>query len=152
MAQAIPWLIAGGTALSAVGSYQQGKAAQNASRYEAAQYQDAANLKAIEGQNQAAEIRRQKEVALSDARAAAAASGGGGVGESQFLMQQGRLGGALERNALSTIYQANVEAGGLRRRATGALYEGKVAKQAGTMKALVTAISGGVKAYDAYST
>lgn len=141
-------LMAVGTVLSANSSYQQGKAAQGAAKDEAAQADDMANLRDIEGQTQAAEIRRQKEVLLSDARAAAAAQGGGGVAESQFLTQYGRLGGTVERNALSTIYQANVEADGMRRRATGARYEGRVAKQAGVSKALVTAISGGAKTYD----
>lgn len=149
MAAAIPMILVGvGTALSANASYQQGKAAQGAARYQAAQYQDAANLRAIEGQKEAAETRRQKEVLLSDARAAAASQGGGGTQESQFLTQYGRLGGTMERNALSTIYQANVEANGMKRRATGAIYEGKIAKQAGISKSLVTVISGGAKMYD----
>ena len=149
MAQAIPMIfVAASTALSANSAIQQGKAATAAAKYESAQLEDAAGIRRQEGAAQAEEVRRQKNVAISDSRAAAAASGGGGIGEGQYQYQEGRLGGAYERNALSTIYQANVEALGLKNKAKGARYEGKVARQASLNKTLSTVISGGSKMYD----
>ena len=138
-------LVIGGTVLSAASSYQQGRSQQDAARFEAAQLEDQARQRVIQGQLEAEEIRRIREIAMSDAKARMAADGGI---DPQQQFQLGNLAGAYEKNALQNIYQASVDAATMRRGGEVRQFEGRVAKRAGTTGALTTALTGGAKVWE----
>jgi hypothetical protein len=135
------------TAISAYGSHQKGKAESRAADFEAAQMQANASRVAEEGIKRAEEQRRNKRVALSDARAAQAA-GGGTTTDAGALGQLGSLSAAFERNALEELYQSKLDARGIQLQAAARKFEGKMAKRAGNMAALSTVLSGGKSIYD----
>lgn len=140
-----------GTALSAYSSHQQGKAADEAAEYEAAQITANAERSAAAGLRQAEEIRRQKRVAMSDARAAQASSGGSTT-DAGALDQLGRLGGIFEYNALEQIYGSQADASGMYGQAAARRFEGKMAKRTGNTAALSTVLSSAGNIYGQYKS
>jgi len=141
MAQlAVPIMMVAGTALSAYGSYQQGKAADEAAQYEADQMQANAARAAEAGIKRAEEMRRQQRVAVSNARAAQASSGGTTT-DPGALLQIGSLSAAFERNALEELYQSNLDSAALQAQAAARRFEGRTARRAGNVAALSTVLS-----------
>lgn len=145
------WLMAASTAVSAASSYSQGKAREAAAEREAQRIEENARRREEQGELEAAERRRQKRIALSDARAAQAASGGTTT-SGMALTQQGKLAREYEYNALASIYDARVDAQGLRGQASGRRTEGRLARRASTGKSLSTALRGGSDLYQSYQT
>lgn len=135
------------TALSAYSSYQQGKAADEAAQYEASQLTANAERAAADGLRRAEEVRRQKRIALSDARAEQA-SGGGTTTDAGALDQLGRLGGIFEYNALEQIYGSQADASGMYAQAAASRFKGDMAKRTGTTAALSTVLSSAGSIYD----
>lgn len=146
MADPGTWLMAASTAVSAGSAYAQGQAAESSAQFEAQQIEQNALRREEQGEMEAAEQRRQKRIALSDARAAQTASGGTTT-SGMALTQQGKLAREFEYNALASIYDARVDAQGLRRQAAGRRFEGRTARRAGTGRALSTALRGGADTY-----
>lgn len=137
------------TALTAVSAYQSGRAADDAAQMEAQQLRDNAALAAQEGLRRAEETRRQKLVALSDARAAQASSGGTTT-DAGALDQLGRLAGVFEYNALDEIYGSKIESMGLQNQANATRFSGKLAKRGGNVAALSTVLSNAGSIYSDY--
>lgn len=164
-------LMVGGTVISAVGQYQQGKSQQKLMNYQAQQAQNIANSQAAQleykaGQERAAaqqrmiETGRQKRLALSRAQALSAASGGGSLDPSVINLLGGietegeynkgtafyegeETAKGLEYDAANTRSQGNAQAAVDR-------FSGKMYKQAGIIGATTTLMKGGSSLMDKY--
>lgn len=138
-------LAAGGTILSTVGAIQQGKAANAAAQYNAAQLEAAGKAESASAQRKAEEQTRQKELVLSRARAVAAASGGG---------QDVALMGSIEEEgtlrSLTALWEGDEAAKGRKAQADVARFEGSQAKRAGAIKGLSILGEGAGSLYDKY--
>lgn len=164
-------LMVGGTVLSAVGQYQQGKAQQKLMNYQAQQAQNIANAQAAQleykaGQERAAaqqrmiEAGRQKRVALSRAQALAASSGWGSLDPSVINLL-GDLETQGEYNKGTAYYEGEESAKGAEydaalTRSQGTAqanidrFSGKMYKQAGIIGATTTLMQGGSSLMDKY--
>lgn len=147
-------LAVAGTALQAVGSIQQGRAASSAAKFQAAQMEQQADIERAQSQREAIERKRQITLAGSRARALAAAGGtslespsvanilGGLDYEADFAMQ-------------SSLAAGENRAAGLEAGAGAKRIEGKQARTAGLIGA-ATALGGfaastaGQSLYDKY--
>lgn len=140
MADPVTWFMVASTALSAGSAYKQGKAADQMAEYEAAQIDANAERVAAAGIKRAEEQRRQKRIALSDARAAQA-SAGGSTTDAGALDQLGRIGSIFEYNAMEELYGASLDQQGLYNQVAARRTEGGIARRSGTMSALSTILS-----------
>lgn len=140
-----PTLQAAGTILGAVGAISSGNAANEAAKYEAKVLEtQGKNEEAIAGK-QAAELRREKRLAQSRARAVGAAFGGGV--DNDILGDIEEVG---ELNALTALWEGQEARIGRNAQAAASRYEGKQLKKAGYLKGLTTLVSGGGSLYDKY--
>lgn len=117
----------GGTALSVMGTLQEGK-------MQAAQYARNATAAFATGTRRAGEIRRQGDVLKSDA-AAAMAAGGGVTDDVGAISTFAEIEQVVDYNALSALYEGETRAEDLR-------FAGKVAKSTSRAKAFSTVLSG----------
>jgi len=142
-------MMIGSTVLGAVGSMQEGEAANEASKRDAAQLRDNANAAQARGTREAAEEARIKRKNISDAEAQMAGMGGvtTDAGAVETLAEIEQVG---EYNALSALYEADTEASGLRSQAHQRRAEGRAAVKSARTKALSTIIQGGTQAYGSY--
>lgn len=149
MADPITIMMIGSTVLSASGGMQEGEAANEASKRDAAQLRDNANAAQARGTREAAEEARIKRKNISDAEAQMAGMGGitTDAGAVETLAKIEEVG---EYNALSALYDADVEASGLRSQARVVRAKGRAAVSASRTKALSTIIQGGTQAYGSY--
>ena len=120
------WLNVAVVTMTAVGTYQQGKAQKDAAKDESRQLQVQATRREKEGVMDAAEERRKNRILLGDARAALAASGGTLTGP-QALLQQGDIAGASKFNELSYLYEAKLDADAMRKGARTVERSGRAA-------------------------
>ena len=140
MAAAMIPLLIGGTALSAYGNIQQGKANKKAHDYNATMLRQNA---AVEEQQGGAREEAQRRAArkVIGSQAAAIAQGGTGTGGSAAdIMQQSATNAELD--SLMIRYESNLKATGMKNQAAGENYAGKVAKQAGYYGAIGSVLSG----------
>lgn len=150
MAQMIlPALMLGGTALSAIGTMQQGKAQKRMAEFEAKQME--ANAKKVEaaGAQDAIEKRRQTELMLSRAQAAAGATGFSAVSP-DVLSILGGISQEGDRAFQTELFNSRDQANQMRAQAGATRYSGAIAKKASTVSALATGISGAADAGGLY--
>jgi hypothetical protein len=152
-----------GTAMSAMGQYQQGQAAKAAGRYnqqaaeaEAKRLEMAATAAVAEGTHKQAAIAREQKRAMAAQIAAAAAGGGDSTDATAIAFQREGAANAL-LDQLVVAAQSEAEAQDLRygagmKRIEGyeARRQGDMAARAGTMSALGSAIQGGMSWYDTF--
>lgn len=146
---AVAAITAVSTALSAHGASKEGRAADRASKTDAAQLREMADAAQARGTREAQEEARIKRKNISDAEAQMAGMGGitTDAGAVETLAKIEQIG---EYNALSALYEADVEASGLRKGAIQRRAEGRAAKSAARTRALTTLIKGGTKVYSSY--
>lgn len=146
MAQMIlPIMALAGTAMSAYGSIQQGKAQQEAANFEAAQMEQNAKAVTASGQQGALEQRRQTDIILSRAQAAAGASGFGSV-DPDVLKIIGGITETGERNFQTELFNAGTQANQMKAQAGATRYEGEQTRRASQIQAGATVLSGAADA------
>jgi len=134
-------LVVGGTALSAYGNIQQGKAEQKKHDYNATMLRQNAETENQQGnQREEAQRRKAREVLGSQA-AAFAQSGGGSGGSAADIMKQSSTNAELD--ALTIRYESGLKATGLKNAAAAETFAGKVSKQQGYYGAVNSVLSGG---------
>lgn len=126
------------TALKAGGQIVAGNAADKAASYEAAQLDQQAGLAVASSQRLAEDERRKAQLIASRIQALA---GGGGLDES-VARTTSDVYGEGEYRALTAMFEGDERARGLRMRAEGRRYEGKMAKWSGRMGAIATTLAG----------
>lgn len=129
-----------GTAISAAGSIQQGKASEAASKYEAEQMVQQAKARYAQGTREAQEARRRADLMESNARAAMAGSGGVAT-DPGAIEQLSKIREVGDYNALAAMFEAESEGKGLRQAAKSRLHEGRLAKKTAFSTALGKAMS-----------
>lgn len=138
-------LMIGGTILSTVGQIQAGNVQKSAANFQAAQLEQQADTERATAQRRASEQRRQKDFAISRARAVGAASGGGVdfemIGD---LEEEGEL------RAGYAIWEGEERAKGRQMQASAARLEGSQSKKASRFKAGRTLLSGGSSFLEKY--
>lgn len=131
---------AASTVISAGGAYEEGVQAKNSADYKAKQLEVNAGQQRAMGQRQAIEARRQGRLAESKLQANAAASGAGASDPTVVGLAQD-IGAESEYNALTQLYNAEEQARGMEGEGSLLRYEGRMAKRAGTRKAITTLLS-----------
>lgn len=144
-ALAVPLLIAS-TAVTAYSAHEQGKAAAEQAQFQSDQLKNQADLTAADGLRKAEEVRRQRQIEISNARAGQSDNGGAATDVSS-VDQLGQLGGLFERNALEQIYGANLDAQQKRLQAGATAAEGASASRVGNIATLSTVLSGASSIY-----
>lgn len=140
-ALAVPAMIAG-TVLSAGATLAGGQAAEDAGKYQAAQYRRNASNARGSAQRAAIEERRNATLAESRARAVAAASGASASDKTSTDIMAG-IAEEGEYRALSALYEGEEAARGMQDAAAAAEYEGEAAKRASRIGAAGTILSSG---------
>jgi hypothetical protein len=148
VAPLIPYIMAATAVVGAVGQYQQGRAQDDVAKYEAEQMRANAERTLEDGRKRARETRRQKEIYLSNARAAQAGLGGTTT-DAGALGDLGRIGGIFEYNAMEELYGANLDANAMGAQAHAREFEGRMAKRTGTVGAVTTLASAATSIYTA---
>lgn len=138
-----------GTALQAVSQYSQGESAKASKGFEAEQLNRSAKARGAAASREAYEERRRGRVLQSNIRAAQAA-GGGTTTDPGAISTLAKAQVVTDYNALSALYQGEVEAEGLRTAAKAREFEGKSQQRASRLKSLATIVSGGAKLYGKY--
>lgn len=134
MAQAVPALILGSTALDM-------KAQNDEMKAKAALNERRAKASTATGQRKASEIRRKGRVLESDAKAIMAA-GGGVTDDAGAIEQLADIANVTDYNQLAALYEGDTEAEGLR-------LENRYNKKITRTKQFATALSGASKAFGA---
>ena len=144
MAAMVPFMLAG-TALSTIGTLQQGKAQQQAAEFESKQME--ANAKSVEASGQHAAIarRRETDILLSRAQATAGATGFGAV-DPDVLKIIGGITEEGERAFQGEIFESKTQAGQMRAQAGATRYEGAQIRRGSQIGAAATALSGAADA------
>ena len=139
-------IMLGAAAITAYGEGQKGSAAKAAGKFSARQGVRNAKSSMAEGIRKANEIRRQGDVAKSDAAAAMAASGGvtDDVGAIKTLADIEQV---TDYNALSAIYEGGQKSDQQRLQAKMDKLSGKQAQTASYFKAAGTMLKGASSAY-----
>lgn len=138
LAAAWPALLAAGTAVGAVGQIQQGRAEEKAAGVESEQLRRRASDVRGAAQRKALEEKRQSGLLQSRAEALASASGAGGTTVANIVSDLAQEGAYRQAVAL---YEGESGARSLEFGANMRRYQGKLAKRAGYMGALSTALS-----------
>ena len=149
MADPVTWMIIGSTALSAYGSMQEGKSALQNAKADAKQLREQADMARAQGTREAEQEARIKRKNISDAQARMAGSGGT-VDSAGNVETLGKIEAVGEYNALTALYEGEVESEGLEAQAKQRRKEGDQAMAASRTKALSTIISGASSAYKSY--
>ena len=133
-------------AASAKQQIDQGKAEEDAAKYQAAELRKQANDRYAAATRDAAEKRRQAAIVLSNARAVQSASGGSTT-DPQALEQQAGIQQIGEYNSLASLYEGQSEYDALKSQSLARAYEGKQAKKRSRSNAIVTLASAALSAY-----
>ena len=140
-----PWMIAGGTLLSAYGQYQAGNRALANSKIEAADLRRQGKERFAIASHEVARRYREGELLASKAKAAGASSGAGGY-EDVIADIEARA----EYNALSALHEGQMDMFEANRQADSVLRQGYEAKNASRYNVLSTLLSGGGAALGRY--
>ena len=135
-------------ALKYAGMIQAGNTAAKAGTIKQRQLERSADASKARATRESAEIQRQGDLIKSDASAAMAASGGV-TDDPGAIEQMTKIQQVVDYNALSAIYEGDVEAQQKRYAGKVARWEGKTAKQAKRLEAISTALSDASSAYAA---
>ena len=139
-----------GTVMSAGGAASAGYGAEQAARFQAAQLRQNAGQQEAAAQRTAAEDIRQGELMISRAMAVAGASGAG-VTDPTVLNIIGNISKEGKLASLTSLYEGESAAAGMRRQAAAAEFEGGQVRKAGEIKAMSTLLSGAKGFGDLYS-
>ena len=150
MAAAVPFLMAAGAVVSAVGAIQQGKAAKAAADYNATVSEQNAQIARNDAAMQAVQIERENALRLGAIRAAQGKSGGV-ANEGSVLDVLGDVAAQGELERQQAIYQGELRARGFTNTAQLDRYSGRQAQSAGYMRAGAELLSGGSRAYSSYT-
>lgn len=150
MADPVTLTLAATTALSAGSQIAEGRAMRKAGESEASQMYANARRRREQGEAQAAAERRRMRIALSDAQAGQAAAGGTSTDPSS-LAAQGDLAGQHRYNELAYLYEADMDAEGMRRAGRNRKETAQAASRASNMRALSTVMRGGTQTYNSFS-
>lgn len=156
LAPAVPYLIGGGTALSAISSVNQASANSAALKYQARvaennaiQLEQQANEEEVTAQRKAIEYKRISRLQQSRALALAAASGGS-AHDPTVVDNLADIGEVGEYNALTALYEGSTAASTYRyqaelTRSDANVYkqQAKHTKKQGNLTALATVLGGG---------
>jgi hypothetical protein len=139
-----------GTAISTMGTLASGKSAQQAANYEAAQLDLKGKEEMAQGQQEAEQYRRKKQLALSTLTNRAAASGFSATDPtslnlSEDIAEYGELQEGMAR------YGGASRRAGLEAQAEGRRFEGQAAKQGSYYKAGATILGGISSIADKYA-
>jgi hypothetical protein len=141
-----------GTVLETVNSYQQAKAGEEASRYEAQQANQQAQQARLNSSYQQEAQAREARLRLARSRAAFAQSGvDPGAGSAAGIMRQSTIMADLDQLAIA--YQGNVEAAGYQQEAQSARFRGQQYQRGAAMaiaQAPVNLASNALTGYTAY--
>lgn len=137
-----------GAVISAIGTIQQGRAANANAKFQAAQLERNASNARATSQRSAAEETRKAGILNSNVLAGAAASGGGTDGSVQNIM--GDIAGEGEYRSLTRLYDGEEQARGMEGQASAQIASGKNAQNssylsaAGTIASSVGSAMGGM--------
>jgi hypothetical protein len=134
-------LQAGGTALSAYGSYQSGQAQKGMANYNAKLAENEAAAKEQQAHFETLQMSKERDRALASQRAALGSSGAM-VSEGTPLLLMAEQAGNFELDILMQQRNRALEASALRSQATLDRFAGKQASYAGTMGAFTTVLGG----------
>lgn len=142
LAKAGPLLKVGGTILSTVGALNAGAAQKAAADHQAVQLDQQAKTEKALAQREAQERRREKEFAISRARAVA--------GSDQDLDLLGDIEEEGELRAQYAIWEGDERAKGRRAQAAASRFEGRQRKRASVLDAGSTLLDGGTSFLEKY--
>lgn len=134
--------MAAGTAISAIGAYQQGKTAERLSQYNAQVARDNAKIAQEKADLEKKDLKRRYDILSGEVEAISAKSG---VELSFDIVDDNDI--SFERNYAMLQYNAELDKRGYKIEEQTQLYTGKVAKKAGKMKAFSTLLTGGGQTY-----
>jgi ABC-type phosphate transport system ATPase subunit len=149
MAQALPFIYAGATLLSAGGQVSAANAQAGQLKREAVQYEAQASLDRASSQRKAMEEVRQGKLAESRVRALVAASGAG-ASDPSVINALANMASEAEYAKDVAIYEGEVSARGNERTAEARRAEAKTAKRAGIFNAAGTVLNGALSMYDRF--
>lgn len=109
----MPWLAIAQAGISLLSGVMSGNAQKKAAKSQSTQMNANADRRIVEGDMDAAEIRRQKRIVLGDARAIMTAQGGTSTSP-QAVRQLGQISGASKHNELTALYEARMDAQNMR--------------------------------------
>ena len=132
---------AAGTIVGAAGARAQGKAAQAAAEFQAQQQEIRAKEEQAAAQREAQQLRRRKELALSELQARSAASGFSATDPTSLALADeiAKYGTMQEQMAM---YGGTSRRAGLESQAFASRFEGRMARQAGRINAASTILGG----------
>lgn len=140
-------LALGGSAVSAAGSIQAGKAQAATAEFQAKQLEAQGRAERAAASLEASEEDRQKRLVMSRARAVAATSGGG-----QDINLLGEIEEEGTLRALNATWEGEEAAKGRKAQAAASRFEGGQYKRAGFLNATKTLLGGGASFYEKYGT
>jgi hypothetical protein len=149
MQSMLPWLQAGGTALTVLGQGYAGLSAHGAADSEARQLTYAAGQSRASAQRAAVEERRQARLLASRAQAVAAASGGG-ASDPTVVNTVADIAKEGEYRALTALYEGYDRAKSLDKASATRRSEGNAARMAGLLGAGGTLLSAGGEGFQRY--
>lgn len=123
-----------GAGIGATGSLLEGEAAFRSAKFTAEQLRRNAAARDAQGLRQASALRKQGKRAGSNLLAESVAGGQLSTDPSAIRLQA-EFANATAFNSLAAIFQAKTEAGGIRNAAKAAIFEGKLARRMGQIKA-----------------
>lgn len=138
-----------GTAISAEGADQAGKAAQSEANYQAAQMTANADEQQAAAEQKMVQQNKQTAYAISNAQAAAAA-GGGSATDPTVVTNLKTIAGQGEYRSLTDMYEGNAKAQAMTNQADATSYGGAISAEAGQTKMYSTILSGTSSLYDKY--
>lgn len=148
MAAAIPFVIAAGAAVSAMGAIRQGQAAQAAAQFNATVNTQNAAIARQEALTQAQQQDRENYLRLGSIKAAAGKNGGVG-GSALDVLADTAYQGEFERQQI--LYAGELKARGFTNTASLDVAEGKNARNASYLQAGSDLLSGAGNSYMAYN-
>lgn len=153
MAAAVPYIPAligaAGTLFSASNQADAGSQEKELANYQASQLERNAGQSQAVAQRQAIEERRKARLLESRAQAVAAASGGG-ASDSTVVNLIGNIEKQGEYNALTALYNGDMQAANMKEEAGIRRKTGKAAAYAGQTQAASTILSGASSLYNKY--
>lgn len=150
LAAAAPYIGLATAGISAAQQHEAGKSQQAQLRLEAAQDKREANMALAESQANAANERRRAKILRSRALALAGASGTG-IDDPSIVDALDSITDEGELRALDALYEGNYLAAGLRSGADARRRMGRAAGRAGTASGLATGLAGVTSFAERYS-
>lgn len=148
MAQAIPYLFAGGTALSVVGDIYSANTARKAANFNAGIADQNATIARQAAELDATQIDRERRLALGTMVASQGASGGVMTGSVLDIISDTSAQYALQKS--NTLYQGELKARGYKLSAKQYRRQGRQAQISGYLSAAGDLLGGGANTYTSF--